>query len=367
MKICAIKLGARIAAGGTSGGSGEALAILNMLAKHNEVHAYTKILPKDDPIDGIVLHDLIDNHEYINDQSYDALVVINGSVNYFGGVDDPYQTLNYKIINNFEGKVFYILCDPNLPLKQIWPSVEKKEWSSNYKKSDIEIVRDDIIYISQPKDVDKILKDIQKHKISISTCYHYPLEKFPLMEECLPWKPLAFRDYDLLYGGTYRQGKRVDDMIKFYFDMDEFRTCMFGKIKLKDFPAKKINGKVAPEFETSVPYQLFNEKMSNSVATVIIGDKYYKEVNDLAQRIYESVLSGVITFIDSDYDKEKRVFTNPILRDILYVDDATQVKDRLNKIKSLSENEFLELLTLQYKDVIIDVDDYCSDFSNLLK
>lgn len=366
MKIAAIKLGARIAPGGTSGGSGEALAILDMLAYNNEVHAYTKVLSKDAAIKNITMHQIIDEYTTINDENYDALVVINGAVNYFGGVDSPDQTLNYYLINNFKGKVFYILCDPSLTLKQIWPSVAKKEWSANYTQSDIDIVRTDIEYISQPKDVNRILQDIAKNKIMVSNISHYPFEQFPMIQEKTKWLSLDERKYDILYGGTFRSGKRQDDMIKFYFDYDDLNVTMFGKISEKDFTEKKVANKTFPNFEGAINYDKFNEKMSLAVSTVIIGDKYYKEIDDLAQRIYESINAGVITFIDSDYDRNKRVYKNEMLQKFLYVDSKEDVVKRLDIIKSMTADQFDSLLKLQYEDVKLDIEKYKLDFSNLL-
>lgn len=361
MKLAVIKLGARIASGGTSGGSGEALSILKILSQDHDVHAYTKILSKDEPIPNVTMHQIVEEYSEV---TAEALVVINGSVNYFGGVDSPDQTLNYHIINNFNGPVYYFLCDPSLPLRQVWPSIQKKEWASNYEQSNIEITRNDIIYISQPKDTDKILKDMQKH-VPFAECRHFPFEKFPMLEEPLEFKSLKDREYDLLYGGTFRSGRRQDDMIKYYFDYDSGVT-MFGKIKAKDFSEKKVGNLKHPDYEGAVNYQDFNEKMSTAIGTVIIGDNYYKETNDLAQRIYESILSGVVTFIDADYDREKRVYTDPKLRDLLYVKNRDEVKERLDIIKQMSETEFLELLNTQYEDVKLDVQGYCSSLTKLL-
>lgn len=367
MKVAAIKLGARITFGGTSGGSGEAMAILEMLSKNNDVHAYTKILKKDKAIPFATAHEIMDEYQDINDQGYDALVVINGGVNYFGGQDDPSQTINYSIINNFKGKVFYILCDPNLTLKQVWPSIEKKPWAGNYKREDIEITRDDIIYISQPKNTDKILEDIKKNNIPVSTCVHYPFEKFPLMFAKPEWKDLSDRQYDLLYGGTFRGGKRQEDMIKFYFGYDDEKVTMFGKIKEKDFNEKKVGTLSHPNYEGAINYDKFNEKMSNSKATVIIGDKYYKQVNDLAQRIYESILSGVVTFIDESYDYEKRVYSDERLRNFLYVKDSNDVKKKLEIINTMSEDVFYQFLQRQYIDIQVNLGDYCKGFSDIIE
>ena len=150
MKIAVIKLGSRIAVGsrGTSGGTGEVLSVIKILTNGgNEVTAFTKILSKDEKPEGFTIRNIEDYYTEINNMGFDALLVLNGNVNYFGGQDDPSQTINYNIINNFKGKVFYVLCDAALLLNQIWKSVEKKPWGTNYSEKDINIIRDDIIYI----------------------------------------------------------------------------------------------------------------------------------------------------------------------------------------------------------------------------
>lgn len=365
-KIAVLKLGARIVKGGTSGGSGEALAIINMLAEAGiEVHGYTKILKKDEPLDNIVLHNILDTYNDVNSQDFDALVVINGSCNYFGGVDSPDQTINYHIINHFNGPVTYVMCDPNLSLKQVWGSIEKKEWASNYNYSDIFITRE-INYIIQPRNISAVLDNINKNGIKISSIEHFPFEKFPLLDNTLYDVALSDKKYDLLYGGTFRGGKRQDDMIKFYFGLDNFDATFFGNIKPEDFNEKKVNGLKQPNYEGSVNYDKFNSKMSSSIATVIIGDKYYKEIEDLAQRIYESVQAGVVTFIDSSYDKNKVVFSDSRLH-FLYVSSKEELAFKLQKIKSLTDSQYQTILDLQRKDTRINTLDYCRSFANMIK
>ena len=365
MKVAVIKLGSRIAydAFGTSGGTGEALSIIKLLIQGGcEVDAYTKVLRKDITPFDFRIFDIESHYDILLNSNYDALIVINGNVNYFGGQDDPSQTLNYYVINKFKGKVFYILCDCNLLLKQIWKSIENKEWSNKYKKEDIEITRDDIIYISQPREVNKVLNLARKY-INIKDCVHFPFEMFPLISS----KKLSFNEqpiYDLLYGGTFRNGRREDDMIKFYFDNKIFNVCMFGKISEKNFNKNKIIGLKCPKFEQSVSYNYFNNKMNQSKATVIIGDKLYKELDDLAQRIYECINAGVVTLIDSSYDKYKRVFANYELRDFCYVNDRNDVINRLARLNDISFRK--HIVELQWQDTDECKYNYCNDFVKLI-
>lgn len=366
MKIAVIKLGSRIAVGnsGTSGGTGEALSVIKCLTTAGaEVTAYTKVLAKDLTPTSFKVKDILENYDDIANN--DVLVVLNGNVNYFGGQDDPSQTINYKVINNFKGKVFYILCDINLVLKQIWKSVEKKEWASNYKKEDIEITRDDIVYISQPRNTKMVLEKARAQGVNIKDAVHFPFEKFPLvtMKNALPYNYAPSKD--LLYGGTFRNGKREDDMIKFYFGYsDDVKVEMFGKIEEKNFNKKKVGTLRLPEFGGAVSYNEFPRKMNDAKATVIIGDKEYKKADDLAQRIYEGILSRNIVFIDETYDFNKRVFKDEELRKFCYVSSRRKVEERL---KNLSEEDRERITAKQIEDTKINVQEYCGNLLNLLK
>lgn len=367
MKVCVLKLGSRICVNSrsTSGGNGETLAIIKLLTTSGiDVTAYTKILDKDQTPTDFCIKDIL--KEDVKSEDYDCLLILNGNANYFGGQDSPSDTIIYKIINNFRGPVFYILCDPNLTLTQVWPSIEKKEWKDNYLKEDIFIQRKDIKYICQPKDILKYKEHIKKSKIEISDVIHFPFEKFPLVTMKKNFLNPSDIVWDISYGGTFRSGRREDDMIKFYFGYPEdIRVNMFGKIEEKHFKKNKQNLQ-APKFNKAVPYENFNEEMKKGLSTVIIGDVLYKQVDDLAQRIYESILCGNITFIDDSYDKNKRVFNNETLRKFCYVSSR---EDVIKKIRFLKENpKHISLIQdLQYKDTMIDINQYCKDFRAILE
>ena len=369
MNIALIKLGARVSvnSSATSGGTGETISIIKLLLLSNcKVDVYTKVLESDIMPDDFNILDIESEYNSINNKNYDCLVVLNGNVNYFGGQDSAAQTLNYNIINNFKGRVFYIMCDCNLLLKQIWPSIEKKKWSSNYNKEDIYIKRNDIVYISQAQFVHKVKQKAINQGIDICDVVYFPFEKFPLVT----MKDFDFNDnpkYDLLYGGTFRGGSREDDMIKFYFGYDnKYNVSMFGKIEINNFNENKISNLRKPDFEKSVSYNEFGNKMLESKATVVIGDKLYKQWGDLAQRIYESIKVGNIVLIDNSYDFRKVVFkNNKELIDFCYVNDRKDVENRLDK---LVDNDYRKyLLTLQRDCVNIDINEYCNSLISIVK
>ncbi|MEM2159351.1 MAG: hypothetical protein QXN55_00140 [Candidatus Nitrosotenuis sp.] len=372
MKVGVVKLGARISFSsiGTSGGTGEAISIIKMLQLGGaDVHIYTKILKKDVLLPEYTFHDILTSDLSMSEM--DALIVINGTVNYFGGADAPDQTLNYVAINKFAGPVFYIYCDPELTLKHLWPNIAKRDWGKNYSEKDINIVRDDIIYVSQPYLVDVIFEDIKKEKGAVipKKVIHYPFERFPCLNDRLEINPSPV--VDLMYGGTMRGGRRAKKMAQFYFGYpDDILVEMFGKIEAEDFKGKAaayIDGLTHPKFTGPVNYDRMLNKMNTAMCHVVIGDPYYEETQDMAQRAYESIWAGNIVFIDKDLDTIKRTFPkSEFLQEWAYVENRDDVIERIQLLKE-TPNLREEILEMQISGIEFVAQKYCDDFVKLLE
>lgn len=368
MKTAVIKLGARISfnARDTSGGNGEARSICKMLKMGGaDVHIFTKILDKDNLVPDFTWHNIADDCQKLD--GYDALVIINGTVQFYGGAEDYEQLLNYCMINRFKGKVFYVFCDPSLTLKQVWPSVTKKPWASNWTEEQLNIVRKDIVYISQPFDVDKVVGKLKGNEVIPSKIIHYPFEQFPCLNESIPLNHNP--EVHLSYGGTMRGGKRQKKMAKFYFGLPDFISVeMFGKIDAEDFDQKHIDGLRHPAFTGPVKYDDMLPKMNKAMAHVVIGDPWYEQINDIPQRLYESVMAGVITFVDHDMDKNRRIFKNldKETQDFIYVKDRVDLAEKLQYLISFPEGR-KQIHDKQVKAINFNGVDYCQSFVQILK
>jgi hypothetical protein len=363
LKLAVIKLGARISYGSndTSGGNGEARSLIEMLHQGGaEVHPFTKILKKDTFPDYLHFHNIED--EYNNTSDYDALIVINGSVNFFGGAEDPSQILNYHIINHFDGPIIYIYCDPNLPLKQIWPSISKKEWAGNWNKEDIEITRP-INVICQVYNTE--LAKAQFKDTTVSSIQSYEFHKFPMMFP--ERKSILGKQVVLSYGGTFRSGRREKKLIDFYFGYpDDISVEIFGNIKLKDFNEKKISDLRSPDFTGAVAYEKMIEKMSEAMYHVVIGDTKYPEFEMINQRTYESIMAGCITFVDADFDRKKRIFgSDPALSKLLYVINRQDVFDTIEQIEK--DGTYDEIIAAQKAAVGFNQKSYTSNFVQMVQ
>lgn len=363
MKAAVIKLGSRISfnANDTSGANGEARSICKMLKRGGaDVHIFTKILGKDNLVPDYTWHNLGEPFPLLL-PGIDVLVVLNGNVNFFGGVEDPEQLLNYAIINSFPGKVFYLLCDPELTLKQVWPSVSKKDWVSNWSREMLHVGRSDITYLSQPHDVKKVYDDLKKNEVTPAQIEHFPFERFPCLNERISFNPNP--TVDLSYGGTMRGGKRAKKMAKFYFGHPaDISVEMFGKIEAKDFDEKLKGTLRLPTFAGPVKYDEMLSRMNQALAHVVIGDPWYEKINDIPQRVYESIWSSVVTFVDTDMDKLRRVYgSNKNLADFLYVSSREEVTEKIWLLKT-DLHMRKQIIDEQIDTIAFDPDVYCRSF-----
>lgn len=282
-----------------------------------------------------------------------------GSINFFGGSENRSLLLAYTILNNFKGKVSHWLVDNRHLLYQCWDSVSKKPWKDNYAQRDIEIIRKDIACVSQFYDLEKTNQLIQEDKKAIKTdkIVHFPISRFPLYVERLKQKSTIFKTMDIGYGGYFR-ANRKDRLQHFYLNNTDLSIEIFGKLELNDFKLEKSKTIFR---EKVIKHTELSNYMSKFWATIIVGDTWYED-NNVAARVYESVMSGCITFIDKQYDRNYKIFPKEMN---LHVDNIDEVSERLNYYKQ-NKNEYRKLIQDQVKTLLEQYDDV-SSFNDVMK
>lgn len=231
---------------------------------------------------------------------YDKLIVLNGALNFFGGKENPIIINNYKLMQSHE--VLYFLVDLRLPFKPLWKSIENRDWNV-YKKEEFDV--DNLTIISQSWNLDLVDK-LHDNKYPIT---YFPIDQWILHDSSL-YTPLVEHDkkYDLIYCGSNRSGKRKNKIEQFY---SHGNNLLVGNIS---GGVKKV--KTCDMLNTN----------AQAKATVIIGDKNYNS-NIHTLRIWESLLSGLIVFVDEEFDPEHRLFD-----DIYYVNSGEEALERIPQL-----------------------------------
>lgn len=269
-------------------------------------------------------------HDYMNVDSLnklDALLVFNGPINFFGGTEDPGLPKQYELINSFDGPVYYVMTDCRYPMIQLWKMMLLKEWHVKYNESKLMVTRDDIQYIYQGTDVEKLINLNTRRKKNVivksENVHHFPIDWAIMLNPPEPiMTPIEDRTYDLIYGGSNRDAARRNKLDEYYID-NNLDCHIFGSIKVKE--NKNPVG--------TVPHKYYIKYLSKGKATVIIMDKFYQD-NFFTLRMYESILAGCITFIDLEADSNKLFYSyNPMLKELMYVDGLNDLRTKLSYIE----------------------------------
>lgn len=378
MKVAVLKLGGKIHNGANVPGPiGEVLFIIQMLVMGGcDVHAYTQPLKRhSNPISGCTVLDITDESvlNEVKNQGYDACVVVNGSVNFFGGKDDPAQIMNFRVMHDLKDiPIFYCLTDGKLGLKPIVPMIKGRPWVSNYDLEKLSIDDCNIHYVSQLYDRKTNLDLIKKLGVTINSVLYFPFEKIPLLTVGTPSELLSERfDYeqrsiDLLYVGSFRGGTRANKMIEYFYGLpDDISIHVRGTITADDFKKFPVSSLRPPIFGAKVPYTNLFPVLSGSKAAICIGDPMYHGAG-VSTRVYEAIVSKQVTFIDRDYDPTGFVYQHSLLKEFCYVSGRDEL---VKKVRFLKNKTGLhsKITELQSKETMLDATAFSKDFVKLLK
>jgi len=240
-------------------------------------------------------------HDYTKVDSLnklDLVLLFNGPIQFYGGKEDPGIIKQWQLINSYIGPVWYVFTDSRYPFMQLWELMLLKEWHKKYDRDTIWVERDDIRYIYQGQNADALMGLIDRRSRNVRV-KRENIECFPI-----DWAimlnppesietPIVDRRYDLIYGGSNRDAKRKNKFHHYYLN-ENFFTLVFGSVK----------------FYQSQWYTL---------------------------RMYESILAGCLTFIDRDFDTDRKFYKDDeTLKELMYVTDYQDYRNKMDKIKEAS-------------------------------
>ena len=279
--------------------------------------------------------DAITVHDDYNINQYDALLVVNDSTDMFGGLEITTMTTIYKLMHKFKKQIYYILTDLSLPFVDYYQLIKGKTWANKYNENDFKL-QNDIIILSQAHNLD-IVKTIHKN-INIKDIKYVPWHYWKLYsEEVLSIKETLDKKVDLIYGGSFRSGRREKKFIDYFFDKN-INVEIYGNMKLSQF--KNIKDKKPPIFTDKIENTKILEKNKTSLATIILGDKNYNN-NIVTLRYIEALMSQTICFIDNDFDT-----SHTLMHDKFYVKNGKELEEKIINLKQ-NQDEYYDMLNIQ--------------------
>ena len=298
-------------------GNNEAWHIADLMRKYYDVDFLTC-----KECDGCIS---VDEEYDINQYKY--LFVVNGSLNMFGGLEIETATTVYKLMHKFNNQIFYVLTDLTLPFIDYYHHIEKKKF--NIYDRDAFSLQRPLVILSQFKDLDKVVK---MHKGIDCTAYYIPFAYWYASyvddDQKKLFSPGLFDEkIDLIYGGSFRSGRRQKKMEEYFFNHSDINVELYGNIKRSQFDGTYTS---EPKFGSKVGPKEVIGKNSSALATVIIGDGNYND-NTITLRAIEALASDCLMFIDHDFDPRHEILSGI---DYLYVHSGKELENKIKEIKN---------------------------------
>lgn len=301
--------------------------------------------------------------------NFDRVIIIPGALNFFGGVESPTIINNYKLLAKWEKEIFVLQTDARLPFKQLWPSIEKRDWG--YKEEDVWI-NSPIKVICQSRNIKEVESQYNKNKNYVDfnniSFKHFPIDRYAALNayDFLIKNKYEETTYenDFAYYGSFRGGNRAEKMVKYLTGrvVERFKVHVFGTLKEKQLA--KLTDRKLPTFGKKVPMNKTIEEISKSKATIILGEKFYNDAM-FTVRVWETMASNSCVLIDEEFDPKHLLFPNDNRRYISQTNDLIVALDNLTK----DEEILKEMLDEQHERFLdlIDFNQYTSDFNKLFE
>lgn len=273
----------------------------------------------------------------VND--YDRLIVVNSSINFFGGKPNLAILSAQKFMAKYKSKIYYLFTDIRLPFSQSWPNVKNRPWAYLYTEEEL-LIKSPIKVISQGINLD-IAKAAHKKVDNVIEFEYFPIEQYKIhMNDFQLSKPTK-KTLDVIYGGSFRSGQRESKMVEFLFDTG-LNIEFFGNAREKQFKNPKYPWTKAPVFTGKIPMNMVSEKNSQAIAALIIGDKNYND-NFITLRVWETMAFDAVMLIDEEFDTKHRIINDARF----YVNNRAELIDRVNELKH-SDVLRKEMLSIQH-------------------
>jgi hypothetical protein len=270
------------------------------------------------------------HYENVDFNSYDAVLFFSTSAIFFGGVLNSIWPIMVEKIAKFRGPIIQMLNDPRVRIQNPAASLFNRfgiceeyveRWNDILKES----------YYLFPG------KDISKYGLTPERVYQYDWFKYILRDRMIDLNFSAIESkiekrFDVVYYGNSNRGSFREKQLRHYFPKDT-QNLLIG-YKTDHVPA---------EYMDKVPHSQLLSKLQECKVSLIVGDEEHLD-NVITFRLYETLASECLAAIQIEYDPNREIIQDPVLRELLYVRNS-------NDVKKVIESYSNELLDRQKKEL----------------
>jgi hypothetical protein len=224
-----------------------------------------------------------------------------------------------KICNDlakYTGKIYMLVNDPRIPPMNYAKVINERFNLCNDSVEAWDKIIENATYLFSGKDVSKYLGWNPKNWKQLDWFTYIFKHRFTQDDSIDLWESSnqdSDKEWDLVYYGDKR-GSFRENQIRKYFPSDTNNLLIGYK-----------SDKVPATFMKKLQHSDLMKELDKVKVSLITGDEEHLN-NVTTYRFYETLASNCLAAIQIEYDPEKRLIQDPVLRDLLYVKDQKDIK-----------------------------------------
>jgi hypothetical protein len=265
---------------------------------------------------------------------YGAVMIQLSTANFFGGQMGEHCEKICNDLAKYKGKIYMLVNDPRIPPINYAKVISDRFGLCTDSVESWDQIIKEATYLFSGKDISKFLGWQPDHWMRVDWFTYIFKHRFTQddsIDLLTPTRDDIEKEWDLVYYGDKR-GSFRENQIRKYFPKDTNNLLIGYK-----------SDKVPATFMKKLQHSDLMKELDRVKVSLITGDEEHLD-NVATYRFYETLASNCLAAIQIEYDPEKRLIQDPVLRDILYVRNQDDVK-RLISMWSP------ELIDLQKKEL----------------
>lgn len=247
---------------------------------------------------------------------YGAVILQLSTANFFGGQMGEHCEKICNDLAKYTGKIYMLVNDPRIPPMNYAKVISERFNLCNDSIEAWDRIIENATYLFSGKDVSKYLGWNPKNWKQVDWFTYIFKHRFTQDESIDLWESSnqgSDKEWDLVYYGDKR-GSFRENQIRKYFPSDTNNLLIGYK-----------SDKVPATFMKKLQHSDLMKELDKVKVSLITGDEEHLN-NVTTYRFYETLASNCLAAIQIEYDPEKRLIQDPVLRDLLYVKDQNDIK-----------------------------------------
>lgn len=254
------------------------------------------------------------DHKDTDFSEYGAVIIQLSTANFFGGQMGEHCEKICNDLANYSGKIYMLVNDPRIPPLNYAKIINDRFGLCTDSVTAWDNIIENATYLFSGRDVSKYLGWTPKNWIHMDWFTYIFKHRFTQsdsvdLSECSNVE----KEWDLVYYGDNR-GSFRENQLKKYFPSDTNNLLIGYK-----------SDKVPASFIKKLKHDDLMKELDKVKVSLITGDEEHLN-NVTTYRFYETLASSCLAAIQIEYDPDKTLIQDPVLRDLLYVSSKEDIK-----------------------------------------